>query len=113
VSRTDSLRQRVKLPPQSDVERHLLHFLYLCRRPIEPKDVYGPLADEFGLSQEQRIARRRDKDEPAWNNLVQLARWALVTLGWLENSRRGFWKLTGKGREEAEMRERFRDTANL
>ena len=57
----------VKLPSQSDVEDRLLHFLYRYGRPIEPKDLYGPLADDFQSTQEQRLARRRDRDEPAWH----------------------------------------------
>jgi hypothetical protein len=48
----------VSLPPQEDVERRLLHFLYRHGRSIKPKDLYGPLADDFKLTQEQRLARR-------------------------------------------------------
>jgi restriction endonuclease Mrr len=99
----------VKLPSQSDVEDRLLHFLYRYGRPIEPKDLYGPLADDFQLTQEQRLARRRDRDEPAWHNRVQWAKRHLVGLGFIDkNSPRGWWSLTTRGRERAAMIEHIK-----
>ena len=83
----------------------LLHLLYLHNRPIRPRNVYGPLADDMALTQEQRTARLKDM-RLASNNRVQYARWALVKLRWLDDSRRGFWSLTPNGRQKAAELER-------
>lgn len=92
----------ITLPSQSDVEMRLLHFLYKYNRAVKPKELYGPLADDLGLSQEQRGARRASSGELAWNNLVRYAKWRLLERGLIDqNSPRGFWRLTARGREEA------------
>ena len=44
----------IRLPEQSFIETQLLLHLYRVGRPIEPKDVYGPLADACFLTPEQR-----------------------------------------------------------
>src|SRR5690349_19255049 len=95
----------IKLPPQSEVENRLLHFLYRFGRPVEPKELYGPLADDFGLTQEQRRARRPSTGELAWNNLVRYARRRLVDIDYVHEAPRGAWRLTQAGRDEAARHE--------
>jgi hypothetical protein len=102
----------IRLPVQSAVEERLLHFLYLYSRGVEPNQVYGPLADDLKLTEEQRRARRLNSSgELAWPNLVRYARRRLVDLGLVHSEPRGLWRLTQKGREQAERRERFRAMA--
>jgi hypothetical protein len=52
-----TLADTVRLPVQSDVEAGLLRFLYRYNRPVEPKELYDPIALALGLSQQQRSAR--------------------------------------------------------
>jgi Mrr N-terminal domain len=93
----------VPMPLQSLVELRLLILLSRYLRPVEPKELYGPLADDLSLTRGQRSLKRADRDESAWHNLVQFSRRALVDEGLLDGSRRGFWSLTQRGREKAKM----------
>ena len=98
-------KHTLQLPSQSDVDIRLLIHLGQYRQPTEPRKLYGPLADDFKLTQEQRHIPRpgRNKSEPAWNNLVQFARRRLVDQGLIDNSRKGFWSLTAEGRKRADL----------
>jgi hypothetical protein len=91
----------LNLPSQSAVEQRLLHHLNARSRPIEPRHLYGPLADDFKLTAEQRTASR-SKGDPDWHYLVRQARRRLVDLGLLDGSRSGLWSLTSLGRQNAE-----------
>ena len=109
-------RKEPELPDTASVADELLHFLWLRKRPLRPLELYDLLADTMHLDHLQRHARRRTREERAWNNRVQTAREHLVRLGFLDPSRRGFWSLTTAGREEAERRAKFRasgDPADL
>jgi hypothetical protein len=95
-----TLADAVRLPNQSFVEAKLVHFLYRYNRPVGPKELYGPVADALGLTQEQRSARYPVSREMAWPTLLRQARRRLVSEGLSDpNARRGFWQLTPKGRE--------------
>jgi hypothetical protein len=87
------------LPAYREIEQALLAHL-LDSGPVEPKDVYGALADRFGLSETQRTTTRRDNSTPLWNNRVQWARRALNEKGYLA-PRRGVWALTAEGLKAA------------
>jgi restriction endonuclease Mrr len=94
-----------RLPHQRDVEDRLLRLLHAYGRPVEPRETYRQLADEFGLTQDQRHASYPSRGgEPAWHKLVQFARQRLVGNGWLDGSQRGLWSLTPEGRRVAELR---------
>lgn len=95
------------LPAQSDVERQLLFVLFLHKRPIEPRALYGPLADHFGLTAFQRNADLAETNENAWRNRVRQARRRLINDGLLDGSVNGLWSLTSAGREQALKIERF------
>ncbi len=77
--------------------------LDLCRRRSrtrsEAQDSYRPLADHFGLTEDEREATRDDvfrdhRPEPCWNNRVQWARRRLNDQGYLASTNRGYWKLS-------------------
>jgi hypothetical protein len=104
---TDRLKESVSLRiPQGKIEKELVKFLAAQSQPIEADKVYGPLADRFALSAAQRTAVRHDRNEPAWNNLVQQARRRLVTLGYIKKPPpRGVWSLTAAGQKQAEYLE--------
>lgn len=86
---------------QRAVENALLNFLALFPGPVVSKDVYEPLADQFELTGEERTRQLSNRTGRAWDNLVQWARNALVQRGLLDNSVRGQWSLTAKGRDAA------------
>ncbi|MBX3490298.1 winged helix-turn-helix domain-containing protein [Parvibaculum sp.] len=109
--RNNKLLASVDLPSQSEVQDRLLHTLGMSDRPMRPSEIYGLLADQFGLSAVQRAARRRDRDEPAWNNRVQFARRRLVDSGDIDNSHRGIWVLTPQGRATELRKRRTREAA--
>ena len=50
----------LNLPPQGQVERRLLHHLSALGRPIEPRRLYGPIADDFKLSAARLGEHTRD-----------------------------------------------------
>lgn len=87
------------LPSYRDTEQALLGYL-LNNGPVEPKRVYGPLADMFGLSASQRTRTRRDNSTPLWNNRVQWGRQGLKDKGYLTGAR-GVWELTAEGLKAA------------
>ena len=92
---------RVSLPTQSEVEDQLVVMLNLHKGPVEPVELYGPLADHYELTALQRQAFMENTEENAWRNRVRQARRHLVNIGFLTNARRGFWMLTAKGHERA------------
>jgi restriction endonuclease Mrr len=97
----------LEMPSNDVIERQLLRFLLLRSRPIEPKKLYGPLAEAVGLTSQQLRLRRKTTEESLWHNLVQTARNHLVRRGLMDNSQRGFWSLTPKGNEAARMHEKL------
>lgn len=87
---------------QSRVEKELLQYLAAQPRAIEPAKLYGPLAEKCGVSAAAQTAPRRDRNESAWNNLVQQARRRLVNLRYVAKPPpKGLWALTATGRETA------------
>lgn len=93
------------LPPYPDVEKELLLLLFRSggsKFSRKADEVYSPLADVFGLTQEQRTRLHPDREESAWNNRVQWARRKLVDSGLIFRGPRGVWRLTEIGRRQAE-----------
>lgn len=91
-------------PPQVEVEKRVLVELRLRGRPVAPSELYGPLADQFGLSVSQRHAPRPtqpDSSDPAWHNHVRYARRRLVDIGLMNRMPRNMWSLTARGLEAA------------
>lgn len=92
------------LPAQSRIELRLLVDLLGRARPAPPSQIYGPLADHFGLGQAERHAPRQsnsDSSDPAWNNAVRFAFRRLKDQGFVCTPVRGQWALTDRGREAA------------
>lgn len=85
----------IELPAYADIEAALLQFLAKSG-PIKPGRVYGPLADEFNLTREQRTVQRDDNATPLWNNRVQWARKSLKDKGYLSSELR-MWVLSDSG----------------
>jgi len=90
------------LPEYAEIERALLCYLYR-NGPAEPSHVYGPLADQFGLTSVQRTMQRKDNATPLWNNRVQWARKSLKDKGYLSQELR-VWKLSDRGAEIAKTK---------
>ncbi len=88
-------------PEYGDIENGLLIYLQSLDGPVRTNRVYEPLADQFGLSDEQRTRLRADKDESLWHNKVQWARRKLVERGLMPRQPHGLWQLTDAGRSAA------------
>jgi len=96
-------------PAYEEVELPLLKLLYEYGGPeykMRSKDTYEPLADHFGLGVIERAQTRDEllgdgRSEPVWHNRVQWARRKLKERGYLESSKRGYWKLSEKGVQKA------------
>lgn len=82
-------------PTQSEVEQALIDELRRRGKATRPMDLYEPLADRFGLSQEERTRARHD-DQPGgeWSNRVQWARRRLVDRGIIVHEPYKPWALT-------------------
>jgi restriction endonuclease Mrr len=72
------------------------------RATLIPRECYGPLADLFALTQEQRRRPRPDgRGGSAWENSVQWSRQLLVNQEKLDGSVRGIWQITSLGKMQA------------
>lgn len=96
----------MSFPEYKELEDPLLAYIYCNggdQHQISSKESYNPLANYFGLSEEDRIKTSDElfgdgKKEKAWSNRVQWARKSLNDYGYLDkNSGRGFWKLSNLG----------------
>src|ERR1700679_4196511 len=64
--------EKLDLPPQSKVEAELLKLLAFNSRPLSTTEIYRRLADTFGLTASQRVARSPAAGlYPAWDLLLQ------------------------------------------
>ncbi len=107
-------KPRPSVLPLSGGEALALGIGVLLRRLRDVRQLYGQLADDFGLTQDQGRAPYPSRgDEPGWHKLVQFARQRLVELGWLDSSRRGLWSLTPEGHKMSELREKPINGAEL
>lgn len=96
-------------PSYANLEQPLLRFIYEHGGQgfeVRPRDVYGPLADWFGLSEGEHLITRDHvsgdgNSTPVWNNRVPWARNTLRKLGLLADSANGIWKLSKRGIEAA------------
>lgn len=100
----------MSLPSYNDVDEPLLYLLYTTggeEHCMLSSETYGPLADFFDLTEEDRKKTRHDvfgdkRRELAWANMVQWARRRLKDAGLLDkNAGRGVWKLSIAGIEHA------------
>ena len=70
---------------------------------VTPKETYEPLANFFGLSDRARTRPRPDgKPGLHWHNRVQWTRQRLINSGLLDGSTYGVWRLTLRGRRQAQ-----------
>jgi hypothetical protein len=94
--------EKPRLETQTKVATALLLYLSKHRAPIEPKSVYGPLAELMKVPPEHLLVKRAD-GRRAWPNLVQWARKQLVDEGLMRPPPPiGQWSLTEAGRIKAE-----------
>jgi hypothetical protein len=92
---SDAAAAGLDLPAYALVAEALLAYLAV-NGGSEPVKVYGPLADQFGLSEVQRSTPRADNSTPLWNNRVQWARRSLKDRGYLA-PKLGVWALNEAG----------------
>jgi len=100
----------MSFPEYKELVNPLLAFIYLHggeQYQIRSNESYDPLADYFGLPEEDRIKTRDEvfgdgKNEKAWSNRVQWARKSINDYGYLDRSApRSIWKLSTTGIEAA------------
>ena len=92
-------------PTQREIEVPLLRMLERLGGQAKPRDLYESLADEFGLSSEERTERMESSNAVRWWNAVQWARQRLVQVGEVDRTVRGLWVLTDLGRKRIAGRE--------
>jgi restriction endonuclease Mrr len=92
------------LPPNAEVRPALLLALLShggASATLLPPQAYALLADQFGLTQEQRTRLRPGTGDIAWNCRVQWARRRGLEQGFIIANNRGAWTLTDSGRAAA------------
>ncbi|HUW12321.1 MAG TPA: winged helix-turn-helix domain-containing protein [Anaerolineae bacterium] len=98
--------QSVGMPSQRELELPLLRAILRRGGAVnvrtEGHEVDEELAVQFGLTEEQRDRRFRNRPESVWSNRIRWTRMALVQKGDLDGSRRGIWRVTEQGRQRAE-----------
>jgi len=94
------------LPTQTELEIPLLRTILRKGGEInvskQIEEVLRELADEFNLTQDQRSKMTERGDVSVWYNHIAFTRLRLVHSGDIDNSRRGIWALTEKGRRRAQ-----------
>lgn len=88
------------IPTQREIEIPLLHLINTLGGEVKPKDTYEPLADYFKLTKAEREQLLPNTPYKKFENNVQWARMRLVYKGLIDNSIRGLWKITEKGKKE-------------
>jgi len=92
------------LPPDAQVRPALLVALLRHGGPtatLLPPQAYALLADQFGLTEEQRTRLRPGTGDVAWKCRVQWARRRALEQGLITANNRGTWTLTDAGRTAA------------
>lgn len=88
-------------PDYQEMDEPLLCFIYFHGGPdyaVRPRDTYEPLAEFFGLTQEDKRSPRPDGYSGVhWKNHAQWARQRLINHGFLDGSTRGIWRLLPAG----------------
>ena len=101
-----NILEKLDLPPQPKVEAELVKLLAFNLRPLSTTEIYWRLADTFGLTASQRVARRQaTRLDPAWNWLVRRAMQRLEAEGWAYRPERAAWVVTEKGRSHQQFRQ--------
>lgn len=88
------------IPIGKDIEIPLLHLIHTLGGEVSPSGTFGPLANYFKLSEEERNQLLSSGISKRWDNRVQWARFHLVRKGFLESFTRGIWKITAAGKKE-------------
>lgn len=88
------------IPSQSDIRIPLLYLIHDMGGEVKPGEVYGTLADYFGLTKRERLEMQPSGTSRKFDNRVAWARESLCAQGFLDRSIRGIWKITEKGRGE-------------
>lgn len=95
------------IPDYDSLDDGLLWFLYRHGgrdHTLRPRHVYDPLADLFGLTEQERVQPvPGNQAEPLWRNRVRWARQHLATKSFLDPQLRGLWRLTPRGVQRASL----------
>jgi restriction system protein len=85
------------IPTYDQLIEPLLRHLAVHPDGLRTGDVYGTLAAQAGLSEEERAQRLPSKQQPVYYNRVGWAHDRLKRAGLSSCARRGFWKITEAG----------------
>ena len=87
--------------PIPDFQTLMLPFLTMARDNVEhsSNDFIGPLADMYQLTQEERSAMLASGTQRIFHNRVHWAKAYLKMAGLIENTRRGYFKISERGQQ--------------
>lgn len=88
------------VPSQKHIQIPLLHLIQDMGGEVKPSDAYDRLADYFGLSEKERLEVLPSGFDRRFDNRVAWARNSLCSLGFLDRTVHGVWKIMEKGRRE-------------
>ena len=87
------------VPSFSSFLEPLLRYLVGQQEAVRNRDAYKAMATEFGLTEEQRVEMIPSGSIPVYKNRIGWALDRLKRAGFANNPKRGYWEITGKGRE--------------
>jgi len=87
------------IPPEKEIRIPLLHLIHFLGGVGSARIVCDALAKYFKLSKEEMDETLPSGRYKKFDNHVQAAKNMLCSLGLLDNSARGLWKITEKGRQ--------------
>ncbi|MCX6640513.1 MAG: winged helix-turn-helix domain-containing protein [bacterium] len=87
------------LPKQKEIEIPLLQVLVELGGEGKPEQIYPRVTERFPSLSKEDLQKTLKKGQIFWINRIQWARQDLVTLEQIDNSKRGIWRITEKGRE--------------
>jgi len=90
------------IPTYDQFIEPLLRLLAKHRDGVRSAEAYVALADQVGLTDDERLERLPSRKQPVHHNRISWAHDRLKRAGFSSSARRGLWKLTPKGERYVE-----------
>ena len=86
------------IPKQSEIEVPLLEVLVSLGGQGKPREIYPLVTNKFQNLTQEDLEERVESGQNKWTIQIQWARQKLVSKGEIDNTQRGIWVITEKGR---------------